>query len=518
MLTQIVFIMALFLISQQGVNIRLVLVLVALSALSLDLAVALGKVFVTQDMCPDKWDTDVLILGAGMAGLSAAKAFSDNGTKQFLIFEGEDHIGGRVRSIVLEKSETRIELGANWIEEIDPQQPSTHPLWNIVEKCGGVEGFWQKDPSENASLRVYGSDGTNLTKSPEFHNRLFEWQRIFNKVIDLAEYRISKNLSDISVRQALKMKGWFPNSPLDNLIEWIGYDWEFENPPDNGSLFAVIETPFGNKSEGILWKYFVNDQKFGYKKVLDCLVEDVLSENDKRVHLKSTVSSIKWGDNCVCITTDDDNTSEQQYCAPYAVITFSIGVLKSNNVQFVPPLPQTKIDLLNKISNSLYLKVFLEFENTFWETDVDYILHVDPVRGNFFHFQSLARYPATHPSVLIVTVTGEKARMVYTQSRDETVADIMQILSKIYVQKNVTNPLNMVIPDWGISPYYRGMYSFLKVDSDQEQVAKPIGKLYFAGEAFSVCCNGFVHGAYFSGIDTAKLILDDKAKQAIKIN
>lgn len=474
---------------------------IGLSVLSLTVG---ANIDLPDIKCPDKYDADVLILGAGMTGLSAAKTLTDNGTTNFLMLEGEDYIGGRVRSILLEKTGARVELGANWIEEIDPQQPNKHPLWNIVQKCGGVEGFWQKDPSENASMHVYDNNGMNMTNSPEFRSRLVEWQRIFEKVIALSEYLDKQDLPDISIRQALKMKGWTPITPVDNLIEWIGFDWEYAAPPDNASLKDNLpETIFGNNNRS-QWKYFITDQKFGYKKVLDCLIQDVLSTNDKRIHFNSAVKSVNWSDDCVCVTTN-----EQQYCAPYAIITFSIGVLRSNSVHFNPPLPQSKTNAMKNLSDAFYLKVILEFENTFWDTDDDYILHVDPIRGNFLHLQSLARYPATWPSVLIATVTGKNAEAVYVQSKDKTTADIMVILRKIYGQK-LSDPVNVTIPDWGINPYFQGMYSFSRIgysDQERKQLGAPIGRLYFGGEATSACCSAFVHGAYFSGIDTANAIL-----------
>ena len=475
------------------------------------LAIGLSGLSMTQGAtnCPDKYDADVLILGAGMTGLSAAKTLSDNGTTNFLIFEGEDHIGGRVRSLLLEKSGARVELGANWIEQIDKQQPNKHPLWNIVQKCGGVEGFWQKDPSQNASIHVYDYNGMNITNNPEFRSRLIEWQQIFKELIALAEYRDDQDLPDISVRQALEMKGWTPKTAMDNLIEWIGFDWEYAGSPDNASLQNNLpETFFGN-SNGSQWEYFITDQKFGYKKILDCLVQDVLSANDKRIHFNSVVRSVNWSDDCVCVTTDENNTAMQQYCAPYAIITFSVGVLKSNSVHFDPPLPQSKIDAMKNLSDAFYLKIFLEFETIFWDTGIDYILHVDPVRGNYIHFQSLARYPATWPSVLIATVIGKNAEAVYVQSKEKTTADIMLILRKIYGQK-LADPVNVVIPDWGINPYYKGMYSLVRVgysEHDKKQLAAPLGRLYFGGEATSGCCSAYVHGAYLSGIDVANAIL-----------
>ena len=56
----------------------------------------------------------VIIIGAGIAGLSAAKHFNDNGLDDFLVLEARDRIGGRIHTIQLE-NDRPLELGAQWI-------------------------------------------------------------------------------------------------------------------------------------------------------------------------------------------------------------------------------------------------------------------------------------------------------------------------------------------------------------------------------------------------------------------
>ena len=51
--------------------------------------------------------------------------------------------------------------------------------------------------------------------------------------------------------------------------------------------------------------------------------------------------------------------------------------------------------------------------------------------------------------------------------------------------------------------------AFEDEDGRFDKFNKPIGKLYFAGEAHHAVFNGFVHGAYFSGLDTANEVIKD---------
>ena len=61
-----------------------------------------------------------------------------------------------------------------------------------------------------------------------------------------------------------------------------------------------------------------------------------------RLHLNTQVSAIQWSDECVCATAQE-NGETRQYCAPYAIHTFSIGTLQFRTVQFKPELPETKV-------------------------------------------------------------------------------------------------------------------------------------------------------------------------------
>ena len=61
-------------------------------------------------------NTTVLILGGGISGIAAAKTLSDHGIKDFIILEGTDRIGGRMRK--MEFFNNTIELGANWIQGV----------------------------------------------------------------------------------------------------------------------------------------------------------------------------------------------------------------------------------------------------------------------------------------------------------------------------------------------------------------------------------------------------------------
>ena len=74
-----------------------------------------------QPNCDRDPDAQVLILGAGMAGLGAARKLSESGITDFLILKQRDQIGGRVQSTQF--GGTTIELGPQWVLNADPTVP-----------------------------------------------------------------------------------------------------------------------------------------------------------------------------------------------------------------------------------------------------------------------------------------------------------------------------------------------------------------------------------------------------------
>ena len=81
--------------------------------------------FVIVSAAPSK-RKKVLILGAGAAGITAAKTLHDKGIADFLVLEGQDYIGGRMK--VVPFAGIKVELGANWIHYFDEEENPLVPL------------------------------------------------------------------------------------------------------------------------------------------------------------------------------------------------------------------------------------------------------------------------------------------------------------------------------------------------------------------------------------------------------
>ena len=466
-------------------------------------------------MNPNVTYTDVLILGAGMSGVAAARTLFVNGITDFIVLEAGDRIGGRVR--LLRYDENRIiELGANWIHGLDKDDRSLHPLWREWEKCDtNGNGPAGSETPEYLFKEVYDKNGKTLDRSESGTYRTRE--KVFGQAKEQAEdmAKTTDNI-DVSVRSALTDGSWTLRSSIDKLIEWNIVDYCFGvGPEELGLVLSYRNDPYSAflrnaKSNSI--DYLVTDHK-GFSYVVNCLAKDF--KNTSRLKLNTKVNQIKTLEKCVCVTVDD----ESRYCASYVISTFSMGVLQAsiqdqNAVRFIPELPQNVVKYINYVTMIHYLKIFLVFEESFWnetETDQLFIGYASEEKGYypvFFMVKGIEK-------IIFVQLTGMIAQRVANQNKEATMNEIMDILRKIYIEKDIMDPIDIIVSTWSNDPLFMGAYEAYGPGVPEnivEELLEPVsGRLYFAGSALDTIHYGYLQGAYFSGINVS-----NRVKEALK--
>ena len=423
----------------------------------------------------------VLILGAGISGIAAAKTLHEIGVHDFIILEGTDRIGGRISDIKWQNA--TIELGANWIHGT-----TGNPIYKLAQKYE-LQGTFDR--------RTYAirSENGSITTSK---GRLVDLQHTGEKIHDIVSTRAKLGLGDISTRDALKQAGWNSNTPQENAMEYWIYDFMYAATPKNISSEVGISRHRSIASEHDEEQYFVTDTR-GYTHLVEKLGAEFLTENDPRLQLNRRVGAIKWNNHCVRVQTDTGDV----YTADYALLTFSIGVLKSGLVQFEPQLPLWKQEAISKFDMVNYTKIFLKFEKMFWDQE-EYIMYASERRGYYTIWQNMeanSRLPKG-TNILMMTVTGEESARLEYHSNEETQNEIMQVLRKVYGPE-IPNPIDIFYPRWGLNKFFLGSWVNVPIGITSEDYAKlrsPTGRLFYAGEATSELYNGYVHGAYLSGI------------------
>ncbi|KAI5078844.1 hypothetical protein GOP47_0006515 [Adiantum capillus-veneris] len=418
----------------------------------------------------------VIIIGAGMSGIMAAKTLSEHGIDDFLILDATDRIGGRMHQTTF--AGYTIEMGANWVEGVGGEEEN--PIWTLAKKYNLRVSYSDFD---NMSSNTYNEDGTLLPLSfTEPHFDLADAS--FNYTNELSNSLNAHGEEDISILTAQRIFGVVPSTPLDMVIDFVYYDFENAEPPRVTSLKNAQPTPtfvyYGDD------EYFVADKR-GYVHILHELAKGFLKHNndsimDSRLKLKKVVTNI-----------------------------ISLGVLKSTLIKYTPDLPYWKIKTFYQFDMTIYTKVFLKFSQKFWPTGPgsEFFLYADGKRGYYPFWQHLENvYPGSN--ILFVTVTDDESRRIEQQPDHVTKTEIMEVLRKMFGER-IPDASEILVPRWWKNSFHGGSYINWPIgvsEADFDRMKAPIGPLYFTGEHTSAQFNGYVHGAYLSGIATAETLID----------
>ncbi|CAD7702105.1 unnamed protein product [Ostreobium quekettii] len=485
--------------------------------------------------CPARLDADVLVLGAGIAGISAGKALHENGVEDFLIIEGTDRVGGRIRN--QEFGGIRVEVGANWIHAVDPtgDAPKVNPIWELREKCGLEVAINDWEDSV-----VYDGDGNEIDDDAF---RYEDFETAFNRVVEMSKDlgaqgkgEVTGELilsgvnvtslvgprGDVNLKDAFAAAGWTAETPEDVFVEYAELDDCSGERPDKLGLkhfkssVEVFEA-FGEEDA------FVTDQR-GHAQVVRCLAEDFLVDGDDRLRLSAPVRAMRYRDECVCvdIVPEGGKAGNETVCGRYAIATFSSGVLQDSAfsespfVEMSPPLPDWKRDALSLTNMTVYLKIFARFSAAFWD-DVEFIGRAATPPNAAMDWASFlpmslssgkfAPIPANTP-IIIANVAGDLARRLARQTVEENTEEMMAVLRGIY-GPDIPPPEEVFIPDLHNSPFFRGSWTNYLEGASQETVELlrvPLGALHFAGGYTSVKYLEFTQGAHLEGLRVGQAV------------
>ncbi|KAJ4973353.1 hypothetical protein NE237_006527 [Protea cynaroides] len=452
----------------------------------------------------------VIIVGAGMSGISAAKTLSDAGIKDILILEATDRIGGRMHKTNF--SGLSVEMGANWVEGVGGSE--VNPIWTMAKKLQ-LKTFYSN--YDNLSSNTYKQSGGLYEKSvAQASYDIADQQTELNNNISLS--LSAHRDEDISVLTAQRLGNNVPSTPMDMAIDYYGHDYEFAEPPRITSLQNTEPLPtFSNFGEDV---YFVADPR-GYESIVHDIANQFLSTNnaseytDPRLKLNKVVREIRYSGSGVIVKTEDGSI----YRAGYVMVSASIGVLQTNLINFQPDLPSWKILAMYQFDMAIYTKIFLKFPYKFWPSGngTEFFLYCHELRGYYTIWQQLEKeYPGAH--VLLVTVTDDESRRIEQQSDSETKAEVMEVLRNMF-GNHIPEATDILVPRWWSNRFFKGTFSNWPIGVSRyeyDQIRAPVGRVYFTGEHTSENYNGYVHGAYLAGIDSANMMISCIKKKMCK--
>ncbi|MBO0351980.1 FAD-dependent oxidoreductase [Phormidium pseudopriestleyi FRX01] len=418
----------------------------------------------------------VLVIGAGIAGLAAARELQSKGF-QVTVLEGRDRIGGRIHT-----SRTLgfpVDLGASWIHGI-----TGNPIATLARE-------WQIPivPTDFDNIILYNSQG-NPISDRDFETSYALYEQIRDRAASIAE----NSEQDLSIAEALQqvLATQTLTPQQAQLIEW-GLNSEFVT--EFGADLESLSSWYADEAEDLDGGDYLFPQ--GYDQIITGLA------NDLEIQLQQTVTEIRYTDSGVSVTTEGET-----WTADAAIVTLPLGVLKSGSIQFFPELPRNKQGAINRLSMGVLNKVVLKFPEQFWPQDYHVLGYLHENAPDFSEFLNGSLY--SQQSALIAFIGGSFARQIEQLSEGEIREGVLRVLRRSYADR-IPEPESMIVTRWSQDPFAFGSYSHIAVggdSGDRDILAEPIGdRLFFAGEATSRDYPATVHGAYLSGIREAKRLL-----------
>ncbi|KAG5003390.1 hypothetical protein JHK84_027650 [Glycine max] len=394
--------------------------------------------------------SSVIIVGAGISGIAAAKVLAENGVEDLVILEASDRVGGRICKESF--GGVTVELGAGWIAGVGGQQPN--PIWELAAQFELRTCF---SDYSNARYNIYDRSGNIIPSEIAADS--------YKKAVDSAIQKLRNQEEEEeaygddhcnnNIKNSETKLPSTPETPIELAIDFILHDFEMAEVEP---ISTYVD--FGER------EFLVADER-GYDYLLYKMAEEFLftSEGrilDNRLKLNKVVRELQYSKSGVTVKTEDGFVYE----ANYVILSVSIGVLQSDLLAFNPTLPHME----NAYPGSNMLVVTLTNEES-------------------------KRVEAQ--------ADEETLREAMAVLRDMFGPNIPNAID-ILVPRWWNNRFQR-------GSYSN--YPIISNHKLFHNIKAPVGRIFFTGEHTSERFNGYVHGGYLAGIDTSKALLEEMRKE-----
>jgi monoamine oxidase len=441
----------------------------------------------------------VVVIGAGAAGLAAARALHEAGV-DVEILEARDRIGGRILTVTDPVTQRPIELGAEFIhgQAPDLQRFIDEARLHTVDVCGTR---WRATSS-------------GLRRLTGFWDRLDHAMRLVASTGSPKGGRHYSRKPDRSFDEVLRERPGGRAAAPDRALARQFVEGFHAAEPQLISARALTES--GSPGDDVRERRLARVVD-GYGRLIDCLAEPLSS----RIALSSVVTAVRWKPGRVTIEV----ARRKPITARAVIIAVPLGVLQApadghGGITFEPEL-RAKARALDHLAMGVVARVVLRLSERFW-ADERYAkarAGEGVERMSFLHTSDRefptwwTTYPIVSP-LLVAWCGAAPARRLLALPSSAIVERAIGALSRQsgIARRRMGSMVEAAwTHDWLHDPFARGAYSYQMVGGADAPVAlaRPLsGTLFFAGEATDTDgATGTVHGAIASGQRAARQVL-----------
>jgi monoamine oxidase len=422
-------------------------------------------------------DCDVIVVGAGMAGLSAASELRALGL-DVLVLEARNKIGGRVDTDY-EFASHPIERGAEFIHG------ENVVTWELIRKFG-LQTLSALEDDDSFFIDAAGQflPITQAAKLPGGDSLKFVSTR--PGVYELAKTWVKSRKPDIDLSSMLQANGVVLDPKFYPIVSH-----SFEGLDAAGlqhlGVYGLIETSYEGDGDA---DFRIAE---GYSSLSHQLAREL------KIRLTEPVDRVTWNASGARVTTAAGSTLETRKI----VITIPLAQLQQGAIRFEPSLTPDKQNAINRLGAGHIVKIMLQFDDPFWPAAME-CFSTDKHTG--FWWRPGWNRP-DEASVLTAYAGAALADRLVRSGNEAAIQIALDDLSQLFGNPVRNKYTGGMVLNWQAEPYIEMAYSFCPVGAAglRRVLSYPVeGVLFFAGEATSVERSATVHEAIESGRRAAK--------------
>ena len=406
-------------------------------------------------------EADIVVIGAGAAGIAAARRIQA-ANRKVIVVEAADQVGGRCLTDTA-TFDMPFDRGARWMHN-----PDTNPMIRLARSAGldvSAAPLGQK-------IRI-GRRNARAGETEEFLAALVR----ANRAIDEA----SRGRLDVSCAAAL---------PKD-LGDWAGTA-EF--------VLGANATGKDLRDVSVIDKARAQDRNAGLacRQGLGTLIAKLGEQVP--ISLSTPAKTINWSGRDVTV-----ETASGKIAARVAIVTVSSNVLTAGNIKFTPDLPKRQLDAAAKLSLGSYDRIALQLPgNPLGLSRDDVIIEQSNSTRTALLFANIGG-----SSLCVIDVAGSFGRDLSAQGEKAMLAFAMEWLSKLFGSDAAAAIRKSSVTRWNAAPFALGAMSVAAPGAQPSRkiLTEPFGAIFLAGEATHETLWGTVDGAWESGERAAEAAL-----------
>ena len=450
-------------------------------------------------MTPVEGETvDVAVVGAGLAGLSAARALSAAG-REVAVLEARDRVGGRTLNEPIGDGKV-VEIGGQWIgptqrralalvEELGLQTFPTHTAGrNLFERGGTTRSYSGTIPK--VSPLALAETGMVLARINRLARRVdpeCPWAAARAASWDSQTFAswVRRNVRTATARDLIRLAIWavWAAEPEDlSLLHVLFY------VRSAGSFEALVDTEGGAQEARVV----------GGSQLISLRMAEELGG---AVRLGAPVRRIEHGADGVRVQTPAGTVRGRR-----AIVAMPPTL--AGRIDYDPPLPAVRDGLTQRMAQGSVVKCMAIYPEPFWRQDglSGQVTSADgPVSVTYDNSP-----PDGSPGVLLAFLEGGAARRAADLPADRRRAQVLDCLRRFFGPR-AAQPDRYIDKAWAADPWSAGCYGgFMPPGAwraNGPALRASIGPIHWAGAETAVVWNGYMDGAISSGESAARAVL-----------